>query len=185
MAVAPSNGGSAARPQLIRALNEQLLLEHIRRSGPCSRADLARSSGLSKPTVSLALANVERAGLVRTAGRLTGAVRAKTSRRAKAAGALGRVAELVSLAVALAEAAGLTRASMTQVVIGSPGIYDPRRDAIAFTGSLAGWALPAVLARLRAAFGPELMVENDVDAAALAEQAHGHGHGVGSFALVH
>ncbi len=222
MAVAPSNGGSAARPQLIRALNEQLLLEHIRRSGPCSRADLARSSGLSKPTVSLALANVERAGLVRTAGRrtgapgpaahlyevrpeagfvlgldvgrrflrgavidMTGAVRAKTSRRANAAGALGRVAELVSLADALAEAAGLTRASMTQVVIGSPGIYDPRRDAIAFTGSLAGWALPAVLARLRAAFGPELMVENDVDAAALAEQAHGHGHVVGSFALVH
>src|SRR6266705_2904182 len=73
MAVAPSNGGSAARPKLIRALNEQLLLDHIRRSGPCSRADLARSSGLSKPTVSLALANVERAGLVRRAGRRTGA----------------------------------------------------------------------------------------------------------------
>ena len=61
---------SAARPQLIRALNEQLLLGHIRDHGPCSRADLARLSGLSKPTVSLALATVEQAGLIREAGQV-------------------------------------------------------------------------------------------------------------------
>src|SRR5208337_4227499 len=67
----PENSGAAlfaARPSLIRAMNEQLLLEHIRQRGPCSRAELARVSGLSKPTVSLALDNVERAGLVRIAG---------------------------------------------------------------------------------------------------------------------
>ena len=61
-------GGSPARHQSIRTMNEQLLLEHIRRSGELSRADLARISSLSKPTVSGALANLERAGLVRTAG---------------------------------------------------------------------------------------------------------------------
>ena len=53
-------------------MNEQLLLNQIRQLGLCSRADLARLSGLSKPTVSLALANVERSGLVRTAGQRTG-----------------------------------------------------------------------------------------------------------------
>ena len=63
---------AAARPSLIRTMNEQLLLEHIRQRGPCSRAELARVSGLSKPTVSLALGNVERAGLVRMAGQRTG-----------------------------------------------------------------------------------------------------------------
>src|SRR5262249_5746323 len=63
---------SAARAQRIRALNEQLLLGHIRDHGPCSRADLARLSGLSKPTVSLALATVEQAGLVREAGQRIG-----------------------------------------------------------------------------------------------------------------
>src|ERR1700756_4756308 len=68
----PPNGLSAARPALIRALNEQLLLDHVRSSGPYSRAELARVSGLSKPTVSLALANLERAGLIRLAGQLTG-----------------------------------------------------------------------------------------------------------------
>src|SRR6201996_9449995 len=71
----PEGAGAAlfaARPSLIRAMNEQLLLEHIRQRGPCSRAELARVSGLSKPTVSLALDNVERVGLVRIAGQRTG-----------------------------------------------------------------------------------------------------------------
>ncbi len=68
----PVPGGGALRRSWIRALNEQLLLNHIRQLGRCSRADLARLSGPSKPTVSLALANVERSGLVREAGQRTG-----------------------------------------------------------------------------------------------------------------
>ena len=45
----PENSGSvlvAARPSLIRAMNEQLLLIQIRQLGSCSREDLARLSGL-------------------------------------------------------------------------------------------------------------------------------------------
>jgi len=34
-----AGGRAPARPQLIRAMNEQLLLDHIRRSGKLSRAD--------------------------------------------------------------------------------------------------------------------------------------------------
>src|SRR6201984_2819653 len=68
----PGTGLSAGGPSLTRPRNEQLLLEHIRQRGPCSRAELSRVSGLSKPTVSLALDNVERAGLVRIAGQRTG-----------------------------------------------------------------------------------------------------------------
>src|SRR5437588_3494813 len=55
-------------PRLLRSMNERVLLEHLRRNGPISRAQLARDTGLSKPTVSQALANLERAGLVRVAG---------------------------------------------------------------------------------------------------------------------
>jgi predicted NBD/HSP70 family sugar kinase len=211
----------AARPQLIRALNEQLLLGHIRQFGPCSRAELARRSGLSKPTVSLALANVERSGLVQAAGHrtggpgrsarlyeirpeagfvlgldighqylrgaitdLTGERRAKESARTKAASVSGRITELITLADRLCAQAGLDRAAITQTVIGSPGVYDPRRNAITLTGRSWGWSRPEALAALRGAFGPDLVVENDVDAAALAEQAHGHGAGVSSFAFV-
>jgi predicted NBD/HSP70 family sugar kinase len=53
-------------------MNEQLLLEQVRYDSPLSRAELARISGLSKPTVALALANLEHDGLVRVAGHRTG-----------------------------------------------------------------------------------------------------------------
>ncbi|MFE4519427.1 ROK family protein [Kitasatospora sp. NPDC056783] len=56
--------------QRLRSNNEWLLLELLRTGGGSSRAQLARDTGLSKPTVSAALADLERAGLVREAGRL-------------------------------------------------------------------------------------------------------------------
>ncbi|MFI6436070.1 ROK family protein [Streptomyces sp. NPDC050759] len=54
--------------QRLRSTNERLLLERLRAAGPASRAQLARESGLSKPTVSSALAALESAGLVREVG---------------------------------------------------------------------------------------------------------------------
>ncbi len=48
------------------------MLEFIRHVGPVSRAQIARDSGLSKPTVSQALSALERAKLVREAGRTSG-----------------------------------------------------------------------------------------------------------------
>jgi predicted NBD/HSP70 family sugar kinase len=113
------NGRSAARPALIRALNEQLLLEHIRLTGPCSRADLARVSGLSKPTVSLALANLERAGLVRLAGQRTG-VPGRSALlyevRPEAGLVLGLDIGMRYLRGAVADMAGGVRARMSRAV---------------------------------------------------------------------
>jgi predicted NBD/HSP70 family sugar kinase len=48
------------------------VLECINAAGPLSRAEIARVSGVSKPTVSQALSVLERAGLVREAGRSSG-----------------------------------------------------------------------------------------------------------------
>ena len=59
-------------PSLLREINERTVLESIRRIGPVSRAQIARDSGLSKPTVSLALRSLARARLVREAGRSSG-----------------------------------------------------------------------------------------------------------------
>jgi predicted NBD/HSP70 family sugar kinase len=61
-----------ARPQTIRSLNEQLMLDLVRQSGPLARADLVRLSGLSKPTVAQALTSLERDALVEVTGRRTG-----------------------------------------------------------------------------------------------------------------
>jgi predicted NBD/HSP70 family sugar kinase len=58
-------------PRLLRAMNERVLLEHLRHHGPLSRAQLARETGLSKPTVSQALANLERVGLARPVGQIS------------------------------------------------------------------------------------------------------------------
>ena len=55
-------------PSLLRAINERALLEYLRTHEPTSRAQLARATGLSKPTVSQALAGLESAGLVRAVG---------------------------------------------------------------------------------------------------------------------
>jgi predicted NBD/HSP70 family sugar kinase len=215
------SGMQPARPQLIRAMNEQLLLNQIRQLGLCSRADLARLSGLSKPTVSLALASVERSGLVRTAGQrtgvpgrsavlyeirpeagyvlgldigheylrgavtdLTGEIRAKAESACTAASVRRRVSELIRLADGICAAAGIARDDVTQTVLGSPGVYDPKLDAITLTGGMAGWDKPEVLAGLRRAFGEKLAVENDTDAAALAEREHGHGREFPSFVFV-
>lgn len=55
-------------PQRQRSSNERLLLARLRGNGPSSRAQLARETGLSKPTVSSALAALAATGLVREAG---------------------------------------------------------------------------------------------------------------------
>jgi predicted NBD/HSP70 family sugar kinase len=70
--VTTAKATGAARPGLIRTLNEQLLLERMRGVGPVSRSELASVSGLSKPTVGLALASLERDELVQPAGRRAG-----------------------------------------------------------------------------------------------------------------
>jgi predicted NBD/HSP70 family sugar kinase len=57
---------------VLRAMNERSVLELIRREGPVSRAEVARRTGLSKPTVSLALTGLAEADLVREVGRTRG-----------------------------------------------------------------------------------------------------------------
>ena len=63
---------TAGTPSLLRAINERSVLELIHRRGPLSRAQVARVSGLSKPTVSLALTGLLDARLVREVGRSRG-----------------------------------------------------------------------------------------------------------------
>lgn len=218
---ASAGPGTPAGPQLIRAMNEQLLLGHIRDAGKLSRAELARLTRLSKPTVSLALANLERAGVVRASGVRTGTpgpnavlyevrpeagyvlgldvgrefvrgaicdvagvVRVRDAIHTRAKTRRGRVAELIRLADRLCASLDLSIDDITQTVLGSPGVYDRRADSLFLSGALEGWDHPHLLRDLRTAFGDTLMIENDIDAAALAEQAHGHGQDVDAFAFV-
>jgi predicted NBD/HSP70 family sugar kinase len=60
------------QPPGVRERNTQAVLAALREGRAASRADLALSTGLSKPTVSGALRSFESAGLVREYGRTTG-----------------------------------------------------------------------------------------------------------------
>jgi glucokinase len=56
------------RPLLIRQTNAQILLSLLRQTGPCSKADLVRASGLSAPSVTNVVAHLASAGLVEPIG---------------------------------------------------------------------------------------------------------------------
>lgn len=212
----------AARPGLIRTLNEQLLLERLRGKGRMSRSELAAASGLSKPTVRLALGSLVRDALVAEAGRraggrgrtallyeirsdagfvlgldvgrdfvrgavadLVGDVRARESRAARSPSGVGRVRELAALADGLLREAGAGgKGVLLQTVVGSPGVVDPDGSALRMAANLPGWERPAVLRDLRRLLGEGTTIENDVDAATVAERDHGHGRDVSTFAFV-
>jgi len=54
-----------AVPALLRALNERTVLDAVRAGGPISRAEVARQTGISRPTVSVVLRSLLEDGLVR------------------------------------------------------------------------------------------------------------------------
>ena len=85
-----SENPTANTTSVLRIMNERAVYERIRVLGPVSRPQLAAATGLSKPTISLALADLERAGLVVSAGHRTGQRRARRAAvRDPARGRLG------------------------------------------------------------------------------------------------
>src|SRR3954471_15816680 len=63
-----ANGAlTTIRPAVVGKFNERQVLRLIQARGPLSRAEVARESGLSAPTVSKAVASLLRAGLLEEA----------------------------------------------------------------------------------------------------------------------
>src|SRR6478735_2691328 len=63
----PRSALPAIRPALLGKFNEREVLRLLQARGPLSRAEVARESGLSAPTVSKAVASLLRAGLLEEA----------------------------------------------------------------------------------------------------------------------
>jgi predicted NBD/HSP70 family sugar kinase len=109
---------------LIRTLNEQLLLERMRGNGPVSRRDLVSASGLSKPTVALALTSLERDELVQHAGRRVGGRGRSASLyeiRSDAGFVLGLDVGREFVRGAVADLAGVVRARQSRAARSSSG----------------------------------------------------------------
>jgi predicted NBD/HSP70 family sugar kinase len=205
----------------MRVMNERAVFERIRLLGPVSRPQLAEATGLSKPTISLALVNLERCGLVRHVGQssgnsgraallyemrpdagwvvgvdvgrswlrvalanLAGEVVLRRQERSQSRDAKKLVAQIGTVVSALAVEASLSAEDITYTVVGSPGVVDEGSGAMRLAANLSGWSGPGVLDALRERLGPSLAVENDINLAALGEQAHGVGKGVPNFVFV-
>lgn len=67
-----SPGPGVIHHGLLRELSEQAVLEAVFRHGPITRPQIAERTGLSKPTVSQAVARLERSGLVHPDGQRRG-----------------------------------------------------------------------------------------------------------------
>jgi predicted NBD/HSP70 family sugar kinase len=122
-----------AVPALLRALNERTVLDAVRESGPISRAEVARQTGISRPTVSLVLRALLEDGLVRETehdpdGPHYGAVYFEAD--PEAAVVLGVDFGARTVRTALCDLAGEVRA---REEIRSRGSVDERIEALAST----------------------------------------------------
>jgi predicted NBD/HSP70 family sugar kinase len=84
---------------------------------------------------------------------------------------------------AATEEAGVPEDGLRAVVIGTPGVVDPTTDAVDLVVDIPSWNA-AVPAALRERLACRVSVENDVNLAALAEQAHGGAADAADFVLL-
>ncbi|WP_186200118.1 ROK family transcriptional regulator [Burkholderia gladioli] len=207
-------------PAFVRQGNEWAIYQHLLALAPATAPQLAQSTGLSKVTVTGALGNLERLGLVEqvgvregSAGRqprlyqpraragyvvaidvgaawirgaladLSGNILARLEKRSPARASL-LVARIVEMAQALAEAQALPREAVLATVLGSPGVFDPSSGRLRLAPNLPDWERADLVSSLRAALGEDTLFDNDINLAALGEQAHGIGRGVDNFVFM-
>jgi predicted NBD/HSP70 family sugar kinase/DNA-binding transcriptional ArsR family regulator len=128
------------------------------------------TADLSRPEITCALID------------LAGTVHARTQDRVDLAGTdpLTTVGGLVDR---LAERAGLNRSMVSHVHLGVPGSYDAAAGVIRHIDVL-GFGRRGLVAELGERLGATVVVENDVNLAAIAERGRGVGADGDSFALV-
>ena len=93
---------------------------------------------------------------------------------------IGLVREAIGQACANA---GISSETLSAVVIGSPGVLDPRTGAPRLAVNLPTWQ-EGVLDGLREVLHTPVLIENDVNLAAMAERAGGMAVGLDDFAFV-
>ncbi|MGW3039464.1 ROK family transcriptional regulator [Kitasatospora sp. NPDC001159] len=103
------------------------------------------------------------------------------TRGVPAAETIPRVAAAVAEAV---RAAGLAEGSLRTVAIGVGGAPDPVTGKLGYASHLPGWHSPRLVEELSEAIGTPVSIENDVNLAAVAEQASGAAAGFEDFVLL-
>ncbi|MET9962132.1 ROK family transcriptional regulator [Streptomyces sp. NPDC006326] len=212
-AVSPAPPATPASPSTARAINDRLALQLLQEEGPLTATQLKAKTGLSRPSVADLVERLADAGLIEVVGqsgeqrrgpnaRLYGivarrahlaALDVRTDRAtavvtdllgrplAEAALPVDAVDEAVDVLEALAREAGAD--PLHTVVVGAPGLVAPASGELRGTAGLPSWHRDLVAAlgrRLPAA----VVVENETNLAALAEQRVGAARDLDSFVLL-
>jgi predicted NBD/HSP70 family sugar kinase len=212
----------ARRPNPLRALGEQEVLQVILEHGPVTRPEIAERTRLSKATVSSVVDRLEQAGMVSARGPLHGrpgrspvtySVRDSAgvvvgidigAERVRAAaadifgevlavdeqptsqrGARGISGQVIELASRVVERTRATHERLLTIGIATPGVVDQtthRVISLAYNLSPDGVLDPPRAIRSR--FDAPVLIDNDVNLAAVAESWRGAARGVPTFALV-
>ncbi|MEV8591371.1 ROK family transcriptional regulator [Streptomyces sp. NPDC052012] len=114
-------------------------------------------------------------------GRTVGRYELPTPGRRPTAPVVQQVTDALDGAV---KAAGLARADVHRLVIGTPGAFDPNTGRLRYASHLPGWHSPTLLDELAAALPMPFEYENDVNLVALAEQRLGAARGHADFVLL-
>src|SRR6476661_956202 len=116
-------------PRLLRALNDRAALELLLSKGPLTRAQLGELTGLSKVTASQLVERLEERGLVARVG--------------EQAGGRGPNAQMYAVVPATAYVVGVEAGPpierIRRIVLGTPGLVDPKSGEITFAWDLPRW----------------------------------------------
>ncbi|GLH97028.1 ROK family transcriptional regulator [Phytohabitans aurantiacus] len=115
---------------------------------------------------------------------LTGTIAGQSRRRSKRS-ARKLVDQIGDMVDELLAGTDVAPESVLNVVVGSPGVYDKTGHRVRHASNLPGWERPDLVPTLRERLGEHIAFENDVDLAALGEQAYGLGRGVENFVYLH
>ncbi|MFI5619074.1 ROK family protein [Streptomyces sp. NPDC051567] len=211
-ALAPA-APSPASPSTARAINDRLALNLLQEAGPLTATQLKALTGLSRPSVADLVERLTEAGLIEVVGesgeqrrgpnaRLYGIVARRAhlaaldvrtdSVTAVVTDLLGRtVAETAlpagapedAVAALLRAAREAGAAALHTVVVGAPGLVAPAGGELRDTIGLPAWHRDLVAA-LRRSLTAVVVVENETNLAALAEQRLGVARDLDSFVLL-
>jgi predicted NBD/HSP70 family sugar kinase len=201
-----------ATPSTARAINDRLALDLLLERGPLTAPQVRALTGLSRPTVSDLIERLQVNGLIEVSGEAGGDRRGPNARlygivagRAHVAGVDVRrsvisvtVADItgrtvgtagrgldgdltVLIADAVAEAAGPL--TLHAVVVGAPGMVDPETGDLWRINDIPGWGA-GVLRSLRSRTAATVVLENEVNLAAIAEHRTGAAAGRDDFVLL-
>lgn len=216
-----ANMSSGSNAERSRAYNRGLILGHLRATGRCGRAEIARVSGLTTQTVSNIIAELEAEGLLRTAGRRaagrglpaiqykiepsggfalgvevrpdailvvlldllgdvlwTGRETLKAADPDTVSAILKKLRQACIAKTKIAEARLLGAGVVLPGPFGRTGLSDPKTE-------LPGWIGKDAEAILEEALNLPVVIENDANAAAVAERLTGAARGSSHFAFIY